>query len=37
VPAKLRLDAADPAGIAFAATAYVENGTRYKSELRRLD
>lgn len=37
VPARLRLDAVDPAGIALAAHAYVDNGRRYRAELRRLD
>ncbi|MBM3672361.1 MAG: gamma carbonic anhydrase family protein [Actinobacteria bacterium] len=37
VPAKLKLDAVDPAFIAALAKGYVENGRRYKTELRRLD
>jgi len=37
VPAKLRLDAVDPATIAALAKGYVENGRRYKAELRRLE
>ena len=37
VPAKLRLDAVDPAMIAMLAKGYVENGHRYRAELRRLD
>jgi carbonic anhydrase/acetyltransferase-like protein (isoleucine patch superfamily) len=37
VPAKLKLDAVDPATIAVLAKGYVENGRRYRSELRRLD
>jgi carbonic anhydrase/acetyltransferase-like protein (isoleucine patch superfamily) len=37
VPATLRLDAVDPAPIAVLARGYVDNGRRYRSELRRLD
>jgi carbonic anhydrase/acetyltransferase-like protein (isoleucine patch superfamily) len=37
VPAKLKLDAVDPATIAVLAKGYVDNGRRYKAELRRLD
>jgi carbonic anhydrase/acetyltransferase-like protein (isoleucine patch superfamily) len=37
VPATLRLDAVDPSAFALAAAAYVDNGARYKKELRRLD
>jgi carbonic anhydrase/acetyltransferase-like protein (isoleucine patch superfamily) len=37
VPAKLREDAVDPAMIAALAKGYVENGRRYRSELRRID
>jgi carbonic anhydrase/acetyltransferase-like protein (isoleucine patch superfamily) len=37
VPAQLKLDAVDPASIAALAKGYVENGRRYKAELRRLD
>jgi carbonic anhydrase/acetyltransferase-like protein (isoleucine patch superfamily) len=37
VPATLKLDAVDPATIAVLAKGYVENGRRYKAELRRLD
>jgi carbonic anhydrase/acetyltransferase-like protein (isoleucine patch superfamily) len=37
VPAKLRLDAVDPAMIAMLAKGYVENGHRYRVELRLLD
>jgi carbonic anhydrase/acetyltransferase-like protein (isoleucine patch superfamily) len=37
VPAKLKLGAVDPATIAVLAKGYVENGRRYKAELRRLD
>jgi len=37
VPAKLKLDAVDSAFIAALAKGYVENGRRYKTELRRLD
>jgi carbonic anhydrase/acetyltransferase-like protein (isoleucine patch superfamily) len=37
VPAKLKLDAVDAAWIAGLAKGYVENGHRYRTELRRLD
>ena len=37
VPAKIRLDAVDSAMIAMLAEGYVENGHRYRAELRRLD
>ncbi len=37
VPAKLKLDVVDPAAIAVLAKGYVENGHRYRLELRRLD
>ena len=37
IPAQLRLDAVDPATIAVLAKGYVENGHRYRKELRRLD
>jgi carbonic anhydrase/acetyltransferase-like protein (isoleucine patch superfamily) len=37
IPAKLRLDCVDPAGIALAAAAYVDNAARYRKELRQLD
>ena len=37
VPAKLRLDAVDAAMIAAIAKGYVENGRRYRAELKRLD
>jgi carbonic anhydrase/acetyltransferase-like protein (isoleucine patch superfamily) len=37
VPAKLKLDAVDPAWIAGLVKGYVENGHRYRKELRRLD
>ena len=37
VPAKLRLDAVDPAMIEESAAFYVERGRRYRRELRRLD
>ena len=37
VPAKLRLDAVDPAHISEAAKFYVERGKRYRQDLRRLD
>lgn len=37
VPAKMRLDAVPEGIFTLAAAAYVENGKRYKSELRRID
>jgi carbonic anhydrase/acetyltransferase-like protein (isoleucine patch superfamily) len=37
VPAKLRLDAVTPGMIAPLAAGYVDNGRRYRKELRRLD
>jgi carbonic anhydrase/acetyltransferase-like protein (isoleucine patch superfamily) len=38
VPAKIRLDAVDPATmIEIGAASYVERGRRYRKELRRLD
>lgn len=37
VPAKMRLDAVPEGIFTLAAAAYVENGKRYKAELRRLD
>ena len=37
VPAKLKFDAVDPASIAEMAKGYVENGYRYRTEMRRLD
>jgi len=37
IPATLRLDAVDPAGVELASAVYVDNGRRYKQELRRLD
>ena len=37
VPAKLRLDAVDPVEITRIAELYVENASRYKTELRRID
>ena len=37
VPAKLRQDAVDPGMIAALAKGYVENGRRYRAELRRID
>jgi carbonic anhydrase/acetyltransferase-like protein (isoleucine patch superfamily) len=37
VPAKLRPDSVAPGMIAALAAGYVENGRRYKAELRRLD
>jgi carbonic anhydrase/acetyltransferase-like protein (isoleucine patch superfamily) len=37
VPAKLRPDAVAPGMIAALAAGYVENGRRYRAELRRLD
>ncbi|OHV40691.1 gamma carbonic anhydrase family protein [Pseudofrankia sp. EUN1h] len=37
VPAKIREGAANPDGIAIAAEHYVENGKRFREELRRLD
>ncbi len=37
VPAKLRLDSVDPEEISRIATMYVANGTRFKTELRRID
>jgi carbonic anhydrase/acetyltransferase-like protein (isoleucine patch superfamily) len=37
VPAKLKLDAVPPGVIQIAVDLYVENGARYKTDLRRLD
>jgi carbonic anhydrase/acetyltransferase-like protein (isoleucine patch superfamily) len=37
VPAKLRLDAVDPATTLDNAAQYVANGERFRRELRRLD
>ena len=37
IPAKMRLDAVPDGVIALASDMYVENGRRYKAELRRLD
>ena len=37
VPAKMRLDAVPEGVFALAAAAYVDNGKRYKAELRRVD
>jgi len=37
VPAKVKLDAVPPGMIAKLAQGYVENGQRYRAELRRLD
>jgi carbonic anhydrase/acetyltransferase-like protein (isoleucine patch superfamily) len=37
IPAKLRLDAVDPASIQQSARNYVANGRRYLAELRRID
>jgi carbonic anhydrase/acetyltransferase-like protein (isoleucine patch superfamily) len=37
VPAKVRLDSADREDIAANAAGYVDNGRRYRKELRRLD
>jgi carbonic anhydrase/acetyltransferase-like protein (isoleucine patch superfamily) len=37
VPAKIREGAANPAGILQGAEHYVENGKRFREELRRLD
>jgi carbonic anhydrase/acetyltransferase-like protein (isoleucine patch superfamily) len=37
IPAKLRPDAADPAEIERIGRIYVENASRYRKELRRLD
>lgn len=37
IPATMRLDAVPEGIFALAADAYVENGTRYREELRRLD
>lgn len=37
VPAKLKADAVPPGMIAALAAGYVENGLRYRSELRRID
>jgi carbonic anhydrase/acetyltransferase-like protein (isoleucine patch superfamily) len=37
VPAKLRLDAVTSEMIAPLAAGYVENGRRYRAELRRVD
>ena len=36
VPAKLKLDVVDATWIAALAQGYVDNGRRYRSELRRL-
>lgn len=36
VPASIKPDASDPDAIAHGAAIYVENGRRYKNELRRL-
>jgi carbonic anhydrase/acetyltransferase-like protein (isoleucine patch superfamily) len=37
VPAKIKLDAVPPGVIQVAVDVYVENGARYKTDLRRLD
>jgi carbonic anhydrase/acetyltransferase-like protein (isoleucine patch superfamily) len=37
IPAKLKLDAVPPGVIQLAVDLYVENGKRYKTDLRRLD
>jgi carbonic anhydrase/acetyltransferase-like protein (isoleucine patch superfamily) len=37
IPATMRLDAVPPGAIDVAVDMYVENGRRYKAELRRLD
>lgn len=37
VPAKMRLDVVDPARIEHGVHVYVENGRRYREQLRRLD
>jgi carbonic anhydrase/acetyltransferase-like protein (isoleucine patch superfamily) len=37
IPAKLKLDAVPPGVIQIAVDLYVENGKRYKTDLRRLD
>jgi hypothetical protein len=37
VPAKLKLDAVPEGVLALSADLYVENGARYKRDLRRLD
>lgn len=36
VPASIKLDASDPVAIEYGAALYVENGRRYKNELRQL-
>jgi carbonic anhydrase/acetyltransferase-like protein (isoleucine patch superfamily) len=37
IPAKIKLDAVPPGVIQIAVDLYVENGQRYKTDLRRLD
>jgi hypothetical protein len=37
VPAKIKPDAVPPGVVQIAVDAYVENGARYKTDLRRLD
>ena len=37
VPAKMRLDTVPPGAFAEAAAMYVENGRRYREQLRRID
>jgi carbonic anhydrase/acetyltransferase-like protein (isoleucine patch superfamily) len=37
VPAKIKLDAVPPGVIQVAVDVYIENGARYKTDLRRLD
>jgi hypothetical protein len=37
IPAKMRLDAVPDGVIQLGADMYVENGARYRTELRRLD
>jgi carbonic anhydrase/acetyltransferase-like protein (isoleucine patch superfamily) len=37
VPARLKPDTVDPGMIAMLAKGYVENGRRYRSEMRRID
>ena len=37
VPAKLRLDAVDPAQVTFPAQDYQRNWARYRAEMRRID
>ena len=37
IPAKIRPDAVDPAALTHGRDIYVENGRRYREELRRID